>query len=76
MTDDKKSTYKGFTEARARANEKYISKFVETKVRMTPEHREKVREHAENRGESLNAFINRAIDETMEKDNEKAPDVT
>lgn len=68
MTEDKNSTYKGFTEARARANKKYIAQFVETKIRMTPEHREEVREHAENRGESLNAFINRAIDETMERD--------
>ena len=26
--------------------------------------------HAESRGESLNAFINRAIDEAMERDND------
>lgn len=68
MAEDKNSTYRGFTEAQARAHKKYIAQFVETKIRMTPEHREKVREHAENRGESLNAFINRAIDETMERD--------
>lgn len=35
-----------------------------------------IKAHAEARGESVNAFINRAIDETMERDNEKAPDVT
>ena len=68
MAEDKNSTYRGFTEAQARAHKKYIAQFVETKIRMTPEHREEVREHAENRGESLNAFINRAIDETMERD--------
>lgn len=68
MAEDRTSTYRGFTEARARANKKYISQFVETKVRMTPERREEVRSHAESRGESLNSFINRAIDETMERE--------
>ena len=33
--------------------------------------KELVRAHAESRGESLNGFINRAIDETMERDAEK-----
>lgn len=28
-----------------------------------------IKAHAENHGESLNGFINRAIDENMEKDN-------
>ena len=28
----------------------------------------RIKEHAEKRGESVNAFINRAIDETMERD--------
>ncbi len=30
-----------------------------------------IRAHAEAQGESLNAFINRAISETMERDSEK-----
>lgn len=30
-----------------------------------------IKAHAESRGESLNGFINRAIDETMERDAEK-----
>ena len=63
--------YKGFTEARARANKKYMGQFVEAKVRMTPERRDEVRAHAESRGESLNAFINRAIDETIKRDQEQ-----
>ena len=67
MAEDKGS-YRGFTEAQARAHKKYISQFVETKVRMTPEHREEIKTHAERQGESLNAFINRAIDETMKRD--------
>ena len=62
------SEYKGFTEAQARAHKKYIAQFVEMKVRVSPERREAIRAHAEAQGESLNAFINRAIDETMERE--------
>ena len=68
MADEKSSTYRGFTEAQARAHKKYISRFVEVKIRMEPEHREVIKAHAEARGESVNGFINRAIDETMERD--------
>ena len=33
--------------------------------------KEKIRDHAESQGVSVNSFINRAIDETMKKDEEK-----
>lgn len=33
--------------------------------------REEIRSHAQARGESLNGFINRAIDETMKRDTEE-----
>lgn len=65
---EKKSAYTGFTEARARANKKYMERFVEVKVRMTPERRAEVQTHAQEMGESTTAFINRAIGETMERD--------
>ncbi len=68
MAEEKASSYRGFTEAQARAHKKYIAQFVETKVRMTPERRDAIRVHADSRGESVNAFINRAIDETMERE--------
>ena len=68
MPEDKKRSYRGFTEAQARAHKKYISNFVEVKVRMSAEHREDIRAHADQRGESLNSFINRAINEAMEHD--------
>lgn len=71
MAEEKKGTYNGYTEARARANKKYISQFVEVKVRLTAEQREKIKAHAERKGESVNGFINRAIDETMERDAEE-----
>ena len=53
---------------RRAAHKKYIAQFVETKVRMTPDRRDQIKAHAESKGESVNAFINRAIDETMERD--------
>ena len=68
MEDGKSSTYKGYTEARARAHKKYMKNFVEIKVRVTPEEREQIKAHAAARGESVNTFINRAITETMEHD--------
>lgn len=68
MEVKKKSTYKGYTEAQARANKKYMKNFVEIKVRVTPEDREQIKTHAAARGESVSAFINRAITETMEND--------
>lgn len=63
-----KNSYKGFTEARARANKKYMSQFVEIKVRVTPEKRSTIQEHAQAMGESTTTFINRAIDHEMERD--------
>ena len=69
MPEEKASSYRGFTEAQARAHKKYIAQFVETKVRMTPERRDAIKAYAEARGESLNAFINRAIREAIERDN-------
>jgi len=56
------------TDAKKRAHRKYMEKFVEVKVRMTPEKRTTIQAHAEKQGESTTAFINRAIDETMERD--------
>ena len=58
------------TEAQKRAKRKYMEKFVEVKVRMTPERRSAVQAHAEAQGESTTGFINRAISETMERDKE------
>lgn len=71
MAEDKVKSYRGFTEAQARAHKKYISRFVEVKVRMEPERRNNIKAHAESKGESVNSFINRAIDETMERDKSK-----
>ena len=47
MSADKPGSYKGLTEARKRANKKYNDRFVEIKVRVTPEKRSIIKEHAE-----------------------------
>ena len=46
-----------------------MSNFVEIKVRVTPEKQTIIQEHAKTKGESATMFINRAIDETMARDN-------
>lgn len=69
MSEDKKTKYRGFTPAQAEAHKRYMKDFVEIKVRMKAEKRAIVQEHAANMGESATAFINRAINETMERDN-------
>ena len=66
---EKKNTYRGFTEAQEKAHKRYMKNFVEVKVRMIPEKRSIIQDHASKLNESATAFINRAIDETMERDN-------
>lgn len=56
------------SDAQKRAQRKYMEKFVEVKVRMTPEKRSAVQDHARSMGQSATEFINRAIDEAMERD--------
>ena len=60
MAEKKDSRHRTLTEARKAANKRYIDKFVRTEVQ----------QHAQEMGESTTAFINRAIDETMERDKE------
>lgn len=63
------------SEARKRANQKYIDSLEEIKVRVSKGRKSEIRTHAEQHGESLNGFINRAIEETIQRDNAKgAPD--
>lgn len=54
------------TEAQKRAHQKYMSKFVEVKVRMTPEKRDTIKKHAESLNMSTTAFINHIIDEAIQ----------
>ncbi len=57
----------------SKANQRAVAKYTkanydEIKVRVSKGEREKIKAHAESTGESLNAFINRAINETIARD--------
>lgn len=67
---EKKSTYTGQTDARRKASAKYLKESVEDiRIRVPKGNKAKVQEHANAMGESMNSFVVRAIDETMERDN-------
>ncbi len=58
-----------YTEARKRANEKYNAKsYDRINIAVPKGEKSKIKAHAEQRGESVNGFIKRAIDETIERD--------
>lgn len=59
-----------YYQKKKKINEKYLSKMDEIRIRMPKESglKEAIQAHAEIRGESVQAFILRAIQETMEKD--------
>lgn len=55
-------------EYQLKATKKYLSKFSDMKIRVAPEWRNEVNEHAKSMGESTSTFIKRAINEAMERD--------
>lgn len=55
--------------AQRKATDKYLEKFDEMRVRVPTGRKAKIKAHAEAQGESLNSFIIRAMDETIERDN-------
>ena len=56
------------TEAQKRAQKMYMEKFAVARVRMEVKQYDTVKAHAHATGESVNGFINRAITETMKRD--------
>ena len=59
------------TEAQRRANKKFLKEKVEDiRFRVPMGRKSEIQAHAKKRGESVNAFINRAVNETMERDGE------
>ena len=61
----------------SKAQQKAVSKYMkenydEIKVRVAKGQKDEIKAHAESKGESVNAFINRAIDEAMERDTDDA----
>ena len=59
--------------ASTRAQNKYIAKAYDRINLTVPKgDKDKIKTHAESMGESVNGFINRAIEETMDRDKEKS----
>ena len=61
---------KGYTDSQKKATLKYLAKFIEMRVRVTPEAHDEIKSHLQKTGESTAAFLKRAIQETMERDRE------
>lgn len=58
------------SKAQQRATANYVKKaYDRIEVKVTKGQKNVIQAHAEAQGESLNGFINRAISETMERDN-------
>lgn len=63
-----------YNEVSKAATNKYRAKFSMIQIRVQQEERDRIAEHAASRGESMNAFIKRAVRETMERDNAESGD--
>lgn len=61
------------SDALKKAQQKYMEKFSIARVRMEHNRYERVQAHAAAQGESVNGFINRAIDHEMERDGLSGP---
>ena len=61
------------TAAQKKAQQKYMEKFSVARVRMDHKRYERVQAHAEAHGESVSAFINRAVDQVMAQERDKDP---
>ncbi len=59
--------------SQTRAKNKYNAKaYDRIALQVKKGRKDTIKAHAEQNGESLNGFVNRAIDETMERDNSAA----
>ena len=69
MTEERKNTYKGQTDARRRATAKYLKETVEDiRIRVPKGQKAVIKAHADRQQESMNQFVIQAINETMERD--------
>lgn len=59
-----------YTDARKEGNRKWDAANLDRiSIAMSKGMKDKIKAHAESKGESVNGFINRAISETIERDN-------
>ena len=57
------------TEAQKKANAKYIAKaYDRIELKVKKGRKDLIKAHAESKGERINGFVNRAINETMERE--------
>ena len=68
MPEEKKSTYSGQTEARRKANAKYLKESVDIRIRVPKGQKDIIKAAAENAGESLNTYVRKSIDQRMERE--------
>ena len=69
MPEEKKSTYSGQTEARRKANAKYLKESVEDiRIRVPKGQKDIIKAAAEIAGESLNTYVRKSIDQRMERE--------
>lgn len=72
MPNENKKTYTGQTDARRRASAKYLKESVEDiRIRVPKGQKNIIKSHAESQGESMNAFVVRAINDTIQRDSHK-----
>jgi hypothetical protein len=61
-----------YTEARKNGNRKWDAANLDRiSIALPKGSKETIKEHADSRGESVNGFINRAINETIQRDKEE-----
>ena len=56
------------TEAQKRAQKSYMEKFARVELRMEPDRRDAIKAAADAAGESVNGYINKAVDQRMERE--------
>lgn len=56
------------SKAQREATDKYLKTQDEIKIRVQKGQKKKIKAHADSKGESLNGFIKRAIDETIQRE--------
>ena len=72
MEGIKEVIYMPASKAQQKAVNKYMrANYDRVNLTLPKGRKEEVRTHAEQHGESVNAFISRAIDETISRDNDK-----
>lgn len=69
MTEEKKSTYTGYTKARGQSNIAYAKKALKRiPLDVQKEKYEQIKAAAQAAGETINGYIKTAIDERMNRD--------